>query len=125
MKYIHLFADEFGESHFEDCELVMVERDYAPPANPLLVSEQFPATAFKVLVPPVGWVGDWHPVPRRQWLQVLSGTMDMAVSDGEVRSIKAGDLLLAEDTGGRGHHSTNTGGAPLIVAAAVCAESVP
>ena len=123
MKYVRLVADESGESHFEDCELVMVERNYAPPADPLLVSEQFPTSAFQVLMPPVGWVGDWHPVPRRQWMLILLGTMDIAVSDGEVRSIGAGDLLLAEDTWGRGHYSTNTGGTPLIVAAAVCAEA--
>jgi quercetin dioxygenase-like cupin family protein len=122
MRYLRLYSDATGESHFEDCELVMEEHDYAPPADPLLVSEHFPASAFHLLTMPVGWVGNWHHAPHRQWLTVLNGAAMIKAGDGEERTLRAGDLFLVEDTVGHGHYDLNTGDTPLVLAVAICAD---
>jgi hypothetical protein len=54
---------------------------------------------------PSNWYGDWHPSPRRQFFLQLSGELEVAVSDCEVRRFIIGDVLLLEDTFGKGHIS--------------------
>lgn len=122
MRYLRLYCDPNGESHLEDCDLVMQEQDYAPPADPLLVSEHFPASAFHIIEMPVGWVGNWHHAPHRQWLTLLAGTAEIRASDGAQRTLRTGDLLLVEDTVGRGHYDLNTGDTPMVLAVAICAD---
>lgn len=123
MRYLRLYSDAAGASHFEDCELALQEQDYAPPADPLLVSEHFPASAFHIIKMPVGWLGNWHHAPRRQWLTVLAGTAIIRASDGEQRTLQAGDLFLVEDTVGRGHYDLNTSATPLVLAVTICANA--
>src|SRR5262245_42193850 len=105
VKYTHLYADASGESHFKDVEVALQASNFAPPAPPLYMSSFYPATQWCYLSAPAGWVGDWHPVPRRQFLFYLAGRVEIQVSDGEVRSFEPGDILLAEDTTGKGHLS--------------------
>jgi len=49
--------------------------------------------------PPLGW----HHPPRRQYLLMLEGEMEIETSDGSKRKIGTGQILLAEDTAGKGH----------------------
>lgn len=58
-------------------------------------------------VPP-GWVGSWHPAPQRVLAIYLSGELEIEASDGEVRPIGSGTILLAEDTTGKGHRNLVT-----------------
>jgi hypothetical protein len=50
---------------------------------------------------------EWNPVchvaPRRQFVVVLAGRVDIECTDGEVRRFGPGGILLVEDTVGRGH----------------------
>ena len=52
--YIRLYADEFGESHFEDVEVDLTLTDYAPPAPPLNLSAFFPASQVGFMNAPKG-----------------------------------------------------------------------
>jgi hypothetical protein len=122
LRYIHLCCDEQGESYVADREMEVTERDYAPPAPPLGVSPTFPTKNFHVISLPPGWYGDWHPVPQRQWMMVLSGATAVEVSSGEHRSVAVGTVALLEDTRGRGHRSWNTDDDDLIVAVAVACD---
>lgn len=45
----------------------------------------------------------WHNEPRRQYLIILSGQMEVTVGDGTTRVLNVGDVMLAEDLTGRGH----------------------
>ena len=99
---VRLFADSEGESHFGDFRIDLVTQDFAPPAPPLNVSKVVEARHGFCRVPP-GWFGDWHPAPSRQFMCLLSGALEVAVSDGETRRISPGMILLLEDTAGRGH----------------------
>jgi quercetin dioxygenase-like cupin family protein len=62
---------------------------------------------------PTGWFGDWHPAPRRQLFVALAGELEVTVSDGEARRIRAGDVVLTEDTTGKGHTTRVIGDTPV------------
>lgn len=63
-QYVRLYADETGESRFEDLNLKLVPRDFSPPAKPLHIGSF--ASAIQSY-----WMGaapDWdgsalHPTP--------------------------------------------------------------
>jgi len=103
MKYIRIYTDEAGESHFSDEKIELTSVDFAPPATPFYVSELSPAARYGFCVFEAGWLGDWHPTPCRQFFFFFSGKLEVTVSDGEMRRIIPGDIVLVEDTTGRGH----------------------
>ncbi len=105
MKYVRIYADPAGESHFEDVEVYLTQADFAPPAPPLNLSPFSPALQYAFCSFPDGWRGDWHPTPQRQIFFILSGEIAGQVSDGEVRHFRAGGVVLGEDTTGNGHVS--------------------
>lgn len=102
LECVRLYSDSSGQSHFGDLRVGLMSRDFAPPAPPLDVTEVVEARHGFLRAPP-GWFGDWHPTPARQFMCILSGAMEVAVSDGETRRIVPGVILLLEDTEGRGH----------------------
>jgi redox-sensitive bicupin YhaK (pirin superfamily) len=54
-----------------------------------------------------------HPAPRRQWVVVLRGAVEVEVTDGSRRTFGPGDLLRAEDTDGTGHVTRLVGDPPI------------
>jgi len=116
MKYVRAYADENGESHFEDVEVGLTPVDFAPPAPPMNLSAFTPATQFGFVSAPLGWYGDWHPTPRRQIFFSLSGEIEAEVSDGEMRRFGPGSVTLLEDTWGKGHTSRVVGSADVLLA---------
>lgn len=103
--YTRLYADEDGESHFEDVEIDLTLTEYAPPAPLLELSSTTPAKQFGFMNAPAGWASDWHPTSARNIFFVLSGEWEVTVSDGETRRFAAGSVLLVDDTTGKGHTS--------------------
>jgi hypothetical protein len=104
-RYVRLYADAAGESHFEEVEIPLATLDFAPPAQPMNLSAFTAATRWGFFEIPIGWEGDWHPTPRRQVFFWLAGEVEIMASDGEVRCFPAGTVLLVEDTTGKGHYS--------------------
>ena len=43
-KFVRLYSDELGDSHFDEQRLAMTLADFAPPAPPLAVSARFGLT---------------------------------------------------------------------------------
>jgi hypothetical protein len=103
--YARLYADEFGESHFEDIEMDPTLTDYTPPAPPLSLSAFLPASQVGFMNAPAGWVSDWHPSSGRTIFVVLSREWEVTASDGEARRFPIGGVLMVEDTIGKGHSS--------------------
>lgn len=116
MHYTRIYADSDGESHFEDVGLELKEVDFAPPAPPLLLSTFTEVTRCGFLSAPDNWVGDWHPVPQRQWMLMMKGEVEVLVSDGEIRYFGHGAVTFVEDTTGKGHATRVISGDELLVA---------
>ena len=100
MKITRLYADEKGESHFQD-----VEVEFEAPTPSGRVSARQKATGIIFREVPPDYDLDWHPAPRRQYIINLDTGVQLTASDGESRRIKAGEVVLVEDTWGKGHLS--------------------
>ena len=105
MTYMRLFADERGESHFEDIDVALALAEFASTAPPMGVSTSMAASESAFIVGPAGWTSDWHVSSGRNLFVVLSGEWEIEASDGTVRKFSSPDVLLAEDTSGKGHRS--------------------
>ena len=103
MQVTRIYADESGESHFEDIEVSVSPVDFAPPAPPLHISSPVASAQMLFASLPRGWFGDWHPAPRRQYWVGLRGTVEVSVSDGASRRFGPGSVVLLEDVSGKGH----------------------
>lgn len=116
--YVRLWADEEGESHFQDVEVTLEAVDFAPPAPPLHFKSIGEATSIGFLGGDPAWGGDVpHPTPRRQVMCPLSGQFEITASDGERRVFAAGSVLLLEDTHGKGHATRIIAAAQTMVVA--------
>jgi len=100
MKIHRLYADANGESHFQDVEVEFTESGRAGRLSPRL-----PATGIIFREVPAEYDLDWHPAPRRQYIVNLDAGVQITASDGESRKIGAGEIILVEDTWGKGHLS--------------------
>ena len=103
-RYVRLFADASGESHFQDIAVAPDGELSVPPAPPLRMRTLGPAITVALVGGDSGWHGEVaHPAPFRMLQSCLSGTVEVTASDGEARRLGPGSLLLLEDTHGRGH----------------------
>jgi hypothetical protein len=112
---LRLYADIEGDTHFEEVEFEFERTDLVPPAPPVFMTRLATADRYGFELVHPGWHGDPHPVPRRLLAVYLSGTGTIEASDGEVRELVPGTILLAEDTTGKGHISRVTGEEDMLV----------
>jgi hypothetical protein len=100
MRIHNLYADSDGESHFRDIEVEWLDgrRDSK-------ISRGLPVTELIFRQLPPDYDLGWHPAPRRQYIIYLDTGVEITASDGESRLIAPGEVLLVEDTTGRGHIS--------------------
>jgi len=94
MQFCRMYTGADGKSHFE-------ELDQTQGGKFFLSTLTAKALVFKnddnhdIL--------GWHNAPRRQWCITLSGTVDIGIGDGTVKTFSPGDVFLAEDETGQGH----------------------
>jgi hypothetical protein len=112
---LRLYADIEGDTHFEEVEFEFERTDLVPPAPPVFMTRLATADRYGFELVHPGWHGDPHPVPQRLLAVYLSGTGTIEASDGEVRELVPGTILLAEDTTGKGHISRVTGEEDMLV----------
>lgn len=124
-RYVRLYTDEFGETHFEDIELPLAAAEYVPATPPLFMADFYPVSGSFWLGVPGDWDGQApHPTPRRQILCTVQGEYEVTASDGEVRCFPAGSLLLIEDTGGKGHKTRIPSNKSALIFAVALAEEI-
>jgi hypothetical protein len=101
-KVTKIVSDASGESRFEDVEVPLID---SGPIGKL--SEKIPATSiiFREVAPSYDW--DFHTAPQRQYIILLDGQIQIETSSGDVRQFCGGDILLVEDTTGKGHRTKN------------------
>jgi len=114
LKYVRLFVDAAGRSHFEDCTLQLGTRNFAPPTTPLAASDFMPAVGFAVVRFAPEWSEPWHPSPYRQWFFMMSGSVTVNVCDGTERTLCTGDIVLLDDEGTKGHLTRVNGGQQVV-----------
>lgn len=100
MKVTRVYADENGESHFGDLN---VELKAAGEIGRLSEPIRAKSVIFRANDP--GYDYDWHVAPQRQFIVLLDGAIEIEVSDGNRRTLRGGEVLLMEDTSGRGHRT--------------------
>ncbi len=103
MKYVSLYTDGKGETHFKNVDAAFKQVNFAPPAPPVGLTEFVNADKIVFFQIPSGWFGNWHPAPKTQFFCCLKGEVELTAGDGEVRRFKAGNVFLLEDTSGKGH----------------------
>jgi hypothetical protein len=95
MQFSRLYTGKDGKSHFE-------ELDQGEGSKFFLTSLAVKALVFKNDMNREDLHG-FHTAPRRQWCITLSGSVEIAIGDGTVKTFGAGDVFLAEDVTGQGH----------------------
>ena len=110
MKIVRLYTGADNESHFEDIDMDLcfdgrVETSALLPASGIIFRSAPPSHS-----------SDYHPVPKRQYVITLSGQVEIETGDGTIRRFGPGDVMLAEDTTGRGHITRVVGDQPRLYA---------
>ena len=59
-----MFSDAAGECRFDQTDIPLVMKVYAPPAAPVAVSAPMPTGQCVFMRIPPGFVGDQHPSPQ-------------------------------------------------------------
>jgi|SRR4030095_8613175 quercetin dioxygenase-like cupin family protein len=109
MRLHNLYADADGESHFRDIEIELSETMFGVG----LLSKPQPVSTVMFRQVPPGIILGQHNAPRRMYAVVLEGHAEFTASDGETRVLGAGEVLLVEDTTGKGHQSKSLDGPPF------------
>ena len=104
MRIHNLYTDANGQSHFRDIEI-----EWAEEGRGSKLSKRLPATGIIFRETGAEYDLDWHPAPRRQYIVNLDAGVRLTASDGESRTIGAGEVILVEDTTGKGHRSLGLG----------------
>lgn len=105
MKTYRVYTDSEGESHFETIETDTMTSWF----------EGIPASEIKLMNYHVGQFLDWHAAPYRNFVILLTGTLEIGVTDGEKKMIGPGATRLMTDTG-KGHTTRVIGNEPCTIA---------
>ncbi|MCZ6802584.1 MAG: cupin domain-containing protein [Proteobacteria bacterium] len=65
----------------------------------------------------IGWYGNWHRTPVRQWVILMTGECEFEAGDGEKTTRSAGDIVLLDDTTGTGHKTKVLGDVAVRIVA--------
>jgi len=118
-----IHAGHDGETHLTDIPVSME----ADPTQPGAIGALFglvPETPlrFRRFEPRLDM--DWHPAPRRQFIVVLTGALEITTSDGTVRAFPPGSLILADDRGSKGHRTRPADNQPCDLLTIPC-KAIP
>ncbi len=120
--YVRVYADADGESHFEDVYLPQ-ERRSSPTGTLDEVTAPLggDGVVFRTVLSEASDTVP-HNAPRRLLIVQLDGTVEIEVSDGEVRRFGPGGVVLVEDTTGKGHVTRSLSPGPRATLVAALSE---
>lgn len=103
LKVWHLYADDAGVSRFREISLPFKAIPVPGMDDPPLALglDSLSGAAFLRLAP--RQVEDWHPAPRRVFLVPIQGASRVTAGDGTIKEFRPGDVVLMDDTTGKGH----------------------
>ena len=99
MKVIHVYTGDDNESHFEPADMTFDDHGRTVPEIADGVSVTFAERT-------AGSFTDFHVQPiKRQFIFYLTCTVELGMGDGTKLIMEPGDVLIGEDSTGRGHTS--------------------
>jgi hypothetical protein len=101
-KITRVFSDENGDSQFEDVFIPLKDSGEIG-----FLSELIEASGIIFREVKSTYDYDFHNAPRKQYLVLVEGGIEIETSGGEKRIFNTGEVLLLEDTGGKGHRTRN------------------
>ncbi len=97
-----IYTDSNGDSRFEDLSIPM--KDAGEIGK---LSDGLPVAALIFREVSSSYDYDFHNAPQRQYLVLIDGGIEIETSLGEKRQFNTGEILLLEDTTGKGHKTRN------------------
>ncbi|MBP0904296.1 hypothetical protein ACFSKN_18610 [Mariniflexile gromovii] len=101
-KITKVYADNNGDSHFEDVTVPLSDKG---DIGFLSEAQKTKSIIFRKVKASYNF--DFHPAPARQYIVLLDGEIEIETSLGIKRTFSQGDILLMEDTEGKGHRTKN------------------
>ncbi|WP_415328150.1 hypothetical protein [Chryseobacterium sp. MMS23-Vi53] len=102
MKITKIFSDENGDSRFEDIEISLIDQGEIG-----FLSKDIDVKKLQFRQVAAEYDYDFHCAPQRQYIVLLNGGVEIETSLGETRQFQTGEVLLVEDTSGKGHKTKN------------------
>jgi mannose-6-phosphate isomerase-like protein (cupin superfamily) len=104
MQVVRIFTGTDNHTHFQEVDLDTFATLAAQVGEgPVRLNQRTSAAAM-----------DFHNAPRRQYVVIMSGHMEIEIGDGSKRTLTAGDVLVAEDLTGKGHITRWMGNQPCV-----------
>ena len=97
-----VYADADGESHFEDITIPLNDEGEI---GFLSEAQKAGTVIFRKVVSKYDY--DFHNAPARQYIILMDGIIEIETSLGDIRRFNGGEVLLVEDTTGKGHKTKN------------------
>ena len=101
-----LYTDSQGLSKFEEIELSKTPEWTQAQATTNITFREAAVNNFS----------DFHCAPRRQFVIIVSGQLEIGLKDGSHHVFGPGDARLVEDITGSGHTTATYGDVPCITA---------
>lgn len=97
-----VYTDSNGDTRFEDLTIPLNDAGEIG-----RLSENLPVNSIIFREVEASYDYDFHNAPQKQYLILIDGGIEIETTLGEIRQFKAGDILLLEDTHGKGHRTRN------------------
>jgi hypothetical protein len=97
-----VYSDANGDTQFEDISVPLNEAGEIGK-----LSEALPVSSIIFREVEADYDYNFHNAPQKQYLIMIDGEIEIETTLGEKRQFKAGDVLLLEDTEGKGHRTKN------------------
>ena len=104
MKVVRIYTGADNQTHFQDVDL----------ATFATLSAQVGTGPVRLNQGPARSAMEFHNAPRRQYVVMMSGQMEVEIGDGSKRVFDPGDVLVAEDLTGKGHITRGIGEQPRV-----------
>jgi quercetin dioxygenase-like cupin family protein len=104
MKVVRIYTGADNQTHFQDLDADTFATLASKVGEGAVRVNQGPAKSFS----------DFHNAPRRQYVVIMAGAMEIEIGDGATRQLGPGDVLVAEDLTGKGHITRGVGEDPRI-----------
>ena len=97
-----VYSDNNGDSHFEVMNIPLEEAGSIG-----RLSQEMPAKGIVFREVDADYDYNFHTAPQKQYVILLDGEIEIETSLGDKKTFKAGEILLVEDTTGKGHKTKN------------------